>query len=170
MDTFEGFELGETDETIQVDTREQNRLATTKMAQQSRRTIEIISRELDPVIYDTVDFVEAIKKLAISHRHAKIRILVFAPKAIVRRGHRLVDLAKILSSFISIYTPSKKFKNFNESLFIADKTAYVHRLTTERFEGTLNFNDKRYSKNLLTQFEKMWNEATPDANLRRMHI
>ena len=82
----------------------------------------------------------------------------------------VVDLALNLTSFIEFRKPETEFKTFNESLFIADTTGYIHRHSTERYEGTLNFNDKRLSKILTERFEEMWGRATPDPNLKRVHI
>ncbi len=170
MSIFDDYELGRSDDTLQIESREENQAAVTKMAQQSRHSIEIISRELDPALYDSVDFVDAVKKMILDNRRAKVRIMVFESRAISSRGHRLVTLAENLSSFIDIRNPGVEHKDYNESLFIADTVAYIHRLNAERFEASLNFCDKRRSKMLLNQFDEMWETATPDANLRKIQI
>jgi len=170
MNTFDNYELGRTDDAVSIETREDNFLAIIKMVQQCRNTIEIISHNLNPAIYDTVDFVEATKHMILNNRHAKVRILAFETQAIIRRGHRLVDLAMDLSSFIEFRTPGQEFRSFNEALFIADSTGYIHRFSAERFEGTVNFNDHRVSKYLRQHFEEMWDKSTTDMNFRRLSI
>ncbi len=170
MREFGGYKLGETNELIDIDTAEHHRLVALQMARQGRSTIHIISRKLDPGIYDTTDFIDAIRAFALQNRRARVRIMVYTPREIVRRGHRLIDVATRLSSFFQIRTPGREFKHFNESLFIADKTAYIHRPFSERYEASVNFNDKRTCKYLLVQFEDMWEKATPDLNLNRYHL
>ena len=170
METFESYELGRTDDTVQIETREENLKIVTMMAQQCRQSVMIISRDLEPPLYDTPDFIDAIKKMILGNRKSSVRIMVFQPQLIVRRGHRLLDLAANLSSFIKIRKPAEEYKSFNESLFVADNTAYLHRKNSERFEGTINFNDKLVSKHLLLQFDEMWEKATPDVNTRRLNI
>lgn len=170
MQIFEDYKLGHTDDAVQIGSRKQNRLAITKMVQQCKKTIEIVSRELDPPFFDTEEFVEACKKMVLANRNAKIRIIVFEPQAIVRRGHRLVNLAGTLSSFFEFRKPGHEHTDFNEALFITDNTGYVHRPNTERFEGVVNFNDKRQSKYLLHKFDEIWERSTPDSNMRHMHI
>jgi len=170
MYSFDDYKLAETSELIEVETREDNHLAVVQLAQQCRRNLEIISRDLDPTIFDTPDFVEAVKLLVLNNRQAQIRILVFEPEAIVHRGHRFINLAENLSSFIELRKPGVEYRDYNVALLIADETGYLHREHAERFEGEVNFNDKRQSKHLLQQFEEMWETASPDPNLRRVHV
>ena len=170
MHLFDDYKLAKTSTLIRVETREDNHLAAVRLAQQCMRNLEIISRDLDPSIYDTPDFVDAVKQLALKSRFAKIRILVFEPETIVHHGHRLIDLARHLSSYIELRKASSENKDYNEALIIADEIGFLHRDSTERYEGKLNFNDKRQSKYLLQQFEKLWETGTPDPNLRGLTI
>ncbi len=170
MYSFDDYILAESNDLILVETREDNHLAAIQLAQQCIRNLEIISRKLDPAIYDTPDFVEALKQLALKSRHARIRILVFESEAIIHSGHRLIDLAQHLSSYIELRNPGIEYQAYNEALLIADETGYLHQDNAERYEGRVNFNGRRQSKLLLDRFEEMWDSATPDPNLRRIHV
>lgn len=170
MIDFNEHILGETENEIHIDNREDNHLAITAMANQCSRTIEIISRRLDPPVFDSIEFIQAVRQLIVKKRNPKIRIIVFDPATIVRHGHRLVNLAGDLSSFIEIRKAHYQHKDYNESMFIADNVGYVHRNNAERYEASVNFKDPRQSKNLLEQFEEMWEMATQDPNLRRMIV
>ena len=75
-----------------------------------------------------------------------------------------------MPSYIEFRRPGKEYDNFNESLFIADSMGYVYRNSATRFEGSINFNDKRKSKTFMDVFEEMWSRSTPDANLRQLTI
>jgi hypothetical protein len=168
MPDFNENILGETDNIIVLDSREDNRLAVTAMACQCSRTVEIISRLLDPPIFDSPDFIEAIRQLIVKNRTPKIRVIVFNPDIIVKHGHRLINLAGDMSSFIEIRKAHYQHKDYNESMFIADNIGYVHRNDAERYEANVNFKDPRQSRYLLKEFEEMWEVATQDPNLRRM--
>lgn len=168
MNKFEHLELGKTDEVVAIDTVDHHRDAALRMVQQARFNVEIVSRLLDPPVYDTAEFVDAMTKLILGRRGMKVRILVFDPLSVVQRGHRLVDLAGNLSSFIEMRKPSIEHANFNGSLLMADAKGYILRESTERYEGTVNFHDRAVSKNLLEAFEEMWARAEADPNLRRM--
>jgi hypothetical protein len=170
MNSFSQYTLGETDETVFVDSAELHRSATLQMAGQCRRTMEIISHELDPAVYDSAEFVEAAKDLALRHYMARIRILVFDPLTIVRHGHRMIDLMHNLPTFIEFRKPGFEYDGFNESLFIADSTGYIVRTTAGRYEGNLNFNDRRAAGILRRKFEEMWERSRQDANLKRVSL
>ncbi len=159
--------LGETEDEVEIASSEENIYATNAMAAQANRTIDIISRRLDPPIYDTPEFIEAIKQLILKSSRAKVRVLVFEPEQIVKRGHRLVSLSMDMSSYITINVPNKEHDSFNESLFVADASGYIYRKESERFEGKVNFNDKRASRFLIHEFDEMWGKSRSDPNLRR---
>jgi hypothetical protein len=170
MYKFDDYTLGRTDETVQLENRDENRIAALRMVQQSRHSIAIISRTLAPEVYDNVEFVEAMKNLILQNRHSNVRLLVFDTQSIIRHGHRLISLIMNLSSYIECRTPGPEFSHFNEDLFIADSIGYIHRLNADRFESTLNFNDPRVSRHLLQDFQHMWDRAVPDSNFRKLHI
>lgn len=159
--------LNETDETIIVESSEDNAAAALLMARQTTRTIEILSRTLDPVIFGTPDFVEAVKQVVLKSRYTRVRILVHEPKLILKHGHRLLDLAFNLPSFFDLRVPGREHADYNESYAIFDTAGYIHRLNGERYEGKLNFNDKRTARLLLHQYDEIWEKSRPDPNLKR---
>ncbi len=170
MHAFENYRLGIDEDEIPITTSDEHHRSATLMAQQCRRDISIISRALDPLVYNLPEFVTAVKSTLLSNRRAKVRVIVIESQVIARQGHLLTNLATNLPSFIEFRKPGKEYDNFNESLFVADKTGYVYRNSAERFEGNLNFNDKRKSKTFMNVFEEMWGKSTPDPNLRKLSI
>lgn len=170
MQNFEDCELGQTEDEFSIELREENRCAVTRMAEQGQSSIDIVSRELDPDLFDTKDFIDAVKTMVLNNHRSRIRILVFNPKRIVSRRHRLLDLARTLTSNIDIRVPSYEHMNFSEMMFITDATGYLHRLYPGRYEASVNFNDKRVSGNFRKQFNEMWEKAVQDTNLRKLAI
>jgi hypothetical protein len=170
MHTFDNYTLGRTDDSVMIESREENRLATIRMIQQCRSSIEIISRELDPEIYDTQEFIDGIRRVILENHRARVRIIVLNPSVIIKQSHRLVNLAMELSTFIDIRKPSIEYMGFNEAMFVADGCGYIHRLKTDRYEATVNFNDTRNTRYLLGHFNEMWSKALTDMNLRKLHI
>lgn len=166
----EDYELGYRDEELQIQTREENTEVHACMVSQSRRYLDIISRELDPQIYDQNEFLDAVKNLAINGSRAQIRIIVFDVNSIIRKGHRMIELAAKLSSFIEIKKGAHQDDDYNDALLIADRTGFILRNDAQRYEARLNFNDKRQSYLYLNQFEDMWERARPDPNFRRVLI
>jgi len=162
--------LGVTDEKVPLESSEDHRRATQRMTEQARRFLAIISPDLDPAVYDTQEFVDAVKRLVLLNRFTHVRVLVFDPLAIVKRGHRMFELMLHLTSFIEFRVPGFEYDSFNETLFIADEAGYIIRRSAERYEGSLNFNDPRSARILMKQFDEMWRKAKPDPNLKRVSL
>ncbi len=170
MHDIEDYRLGETDRILQLENRDENILVTNHMAKQCQRSLNIISRTLDPVVFDTKEFADAVKYLASRHRHARIQIIVFDPDIVVKRGHRLLGLSGRLSSFIELRKAHYSLDDYNECLLLADATGYVHRKNGERYESTSNFKDHRNSTYLLKQFTNIWEMAAPYPDFRKMTL
>jgi hypothetical protein len=162
--------LGETDRLIDVETSQHNRELALAMALQCDRSLAIVSRVLDPPIYDHEDFVAAVKAMLLGSRYAQVRILLGDPETTLRHGHRLLELGLKLSSYIEIRAPHTQHQDFSESWFIADATGYIRRQFANRYEGEANFSGAAQARIMLQQFDAMWEPARPDPNLRRLHI
>ena len=168
---FSNFRLGEsTEDTVKISSREENAAAAVELVKQARKKLAVISHELDPKVYDQPDFLEVLRQLALKNRYVEIRVIVFEPEIIVRKGHKLLDLAGKISSFIELRKVAPKYKSFNEAVLIADEVGYLYRESIERYKGNVNFNSPRESKHLLDVFNEMWETAKPDPNLRKVHI
>ena len=167
---YSDFKLGVDSHLIQLKSWEENRLVATLMAKQCRRHLDIISRLLDPFIFNSPEFVDAVRQLVLSKRRPKIRIIVFDPQRIISNDHQLVSLAGDLSSFIEIRKASNEYKYYNECLMLADRIAYLNRIDSERYEATANFNDRKKCKYFDDEFIEMWESALPDPNMRRVNL
>lgn len=167
---FARFALKKDAKTVDIDTSEACRLAAISMARQAVRSIDIYSRQLDPQMYDNQDFCQAVSRLVIGSRRARVRVLVRQVEPIVRRGHRLVGLAQRLSSYIEMRVPAPEFDDYNGAFLIADGAGIIERRLADRFEASVNFNDPRAAHDLVRQFEAMWQTAAPNMNLRRSHL
>jgi len=167
---FNNYQVGKDEELIQLKSWDENRSLAPLMVQQARRSLEIISRLLDPPIFDTPEFISAVRGMITGNRYPKIRIIVFDPDTIVRNGHQLLELAGQLSSFIEMRKASYEFNYYNECLLLVDDTAFIHRLNGDRIEATANFYDPRQSRYYKQQFETMWEPAKLDPNLRKIRL
>ncbi|MDA0823273.1 MAG: hypothetical protein O3C28_12740 [Proteobacteria bacterium] len=135
-----------------------------------KRTLDITSRHLDPILFDNQAFADSVSQLVRNNRLAKVRLLVLDIGPVVARGHRLMELASRLSSFITIRKPGNDYKNFNEAMLIADTKAYTHRRFADRYDGLGSHNDIRRATDLTGRFDELWERAEPDPNFRRLHI
>jgi len=170
MNNLDQYRLGKDNEPLELSTSEDNRQVVLAMAQQAQRSIYIMSGTLDPVIYDHQDLVEALSRLARSHRHAEIHILLQDSEPVAKRGHRLVELANRLSSMVSIRKPDEAYAHINEAFFIADGVGFIKRTMADRFEGVASFHSPMEARELADHFNDIWSRAQPDSQLRRLHL
>ncbi len=170
MQDYNEFQLGKTNVLEPLEHVDQHRLATQQMVRQCRSSVHIISRDLDPAVYDLPEFTSALTQVLLENRRMKVRILVHDAHAIVRAGHRLLGMAFKLSGFVEIRKPGPDHKDYNGAMFVVDEIGFITRRTADRYTGQMNFNDRRESKFLLQEFEEMWGKSTADANLRNFVI
>jgi hypothetical protein len=103
---FERFVLKEDDETVDIDTSEACRLAAVSMACQAARSIDIVSRQLDPLMYDDGDFCSAVTRLVVGSQRARVRALLRHTEPVVKGGHRMVSLAqRLFEASVSFNNP-----------------------------------------------------------------
>jgi len=170
MQEFNELQLGTTNVLVPLETAEQHCLATQHMVRQCRRSVHIVSRDLDPAVYDVTEFCNALKQVLLEHRRMKVRILVHDGQAIARSGHKLLAVATQLTGFVEMRKPGPDHKDYNGAMFVGDDCGYITRRTSDRYTGAMNFSDRREARTLLEEFEEIWNKSMPDANLRKMII
>jgi hypothetical protein len=167
---FSNYELGRDHSPLEVDTPAAIAGACIALFGKATREVVIMSRHLDPVVFDNLETSDALRRFLLSSRRARLRILVKEPDAIARRGHRVVDLAQRLTSFVQIRVPAAEFSRQNSAFVIVDGTGVVFRDQASRFEGTVSFKDRHLARELLHQFDEMWESSLSARSLRRMSL
>ena len=84
-------------EVSNIETRQEVYDAVLEITKQSSKKIAIISKDLEPLIYNQSDFLDALKNMALNGRRAQIRILVSDVESINNADHRLLDLSSKFS-------------------------------------------------------------------------
>jgi len=167
---FATFTLGDPREPVEVDTSEAVRDASLAMVAQARREVLLMSRNLDAVLYDNSAFSDALRAFVLQNRRTRVRVLVKNPDKARRDGHRLVELAQQLSSFLEIRIPAHEYHGYNAAFLVADEIGAVYRSMADRFEATVTFGDRKTAGELARQFDEMWATARGEPGLRRMHL
>ncbi len=170
MTNFDSYVLGISDSEIEIDTVEANRALALAMVGQAALTLEIFSRELDGRLFDNTAFVEAVSDLARAHPHSRIRILVRNTDAIVKQGHRLVELARRLSSSIEIRVIHPDYQQRNSAFLTVDNVGWMFREHADRYECQANFNHAGRARELVDEFNEIWEHSSPASELRRLHL
>ena len=167
---FENFMLGVTSGHIPVDDRTLNLAAIHKLASSATRSLNVISRSLDHLIFDRLDIIEELSKLVRRSRSTNIKVLVYDNTHIVKNGHRLVALANRIPSKIAIRQLSDDFKDYNQSMVIADHLGFLHNQQSDRYEGIVSFNDPQRCAELSKTFSEFWDRSLEDKELRQIKI
>jgi hypothetical protein len=162
--------LGEHSKRLSLQGRNQFQETSLCMAQQATHHIDIFTYDLDKPLYDQAEFIEALKSLAIHQRGIGIRVLIQNNEKVQREGHRLLELARRLTSKIEIRRPHTDFLDHTENFMIIDKIGYIRRKNAERYEGEANFCDRLESKLLSEFFSDVWERSEPESALRRLYI
>lgn len=162
------FKRGDND--ISLSSRDEVKIINIALTQQATRSIDIISKNLDPGIFDSPDFIEAVKHVSISSKFTKIRILINDSELMTKNGHRMIELIQQLTSSIEVRKISNEYKSYNEAFSLFDKKGIVYLRYADRYDGFANFDRPRLVTELSNFFNEVWEHSIPDSNLRRLHI
>lgn len=155
---------------LQAKDRNDVLLACQKITEQTRFRLDIVSRDLDPSIFDNEDYCEAVKQLATRSAKSKIRILIQSSDHIIKHGHCLIQLSRRLSSYIDIRLQGEDYGEFNEAWLLADNCGWIRRPLSGGFTAECHFDSPREVLERSKQFSLMWDKSVADPNLRRLHI
>jgi hypothetical protein len=167
---FVALRLGISDIEIELLTREETRHATELMVGQAQSSLDIISRDLDPFLYDQENFLDLLSRLCVRNRQARIRFLVQDPTTPIKRNHRLIELGRRLSSSIEFRQPHQDYRYYNAACLIADRCGLIHRSLADRFEGTANFYAPVTAARALDFFTEVWERSETHAEFRRLYL
>jgi len=159
-----------TDNDISLAHRQEVKIINIALTQQATRSIDIISRHLDPGVFDTPDFIDAVKQLSISSKFTKVRILLSDSDPMTKNGHRFIELIQQLTSSIEVRKISEEYKSYNEAFCLYDGKGVIYLRYADRYDGFANFDRPRLVTELSNFFNEVWEHSVPDSNLRRLHI
>jgi hypothetical protein len=163
--------LGQTQGAITLPDLAALRAASAHMAHQAVQELAIFSHDLDAPLYDFRDFLDAVRRLAIhGGPRLTIRILLFNPEPAVRKGHRLVELARHHASHIQIRRVPPEFHQHTEAYLLADRRGYVLRRLADVFEGAADFDAPLTVRRLHEQFDHLWELGDIPPELRRLQL
>lgn len=170
MPNWSSYKLGEQTDDIAINTSEDNAEAALSLVSQGGRSLDIFSRDLEPRIYDNSEFYDAVRALAVSTRDMYVRILVIDPDFIIKHGHRLIELARRLTSHMEIRKVHEDYCNNPEAYLVVDKRGLLHRKLATRYEAVVNFNNPMSATELHNQFTEMWERSKQYMDFKRLYI
>ena len=117
------------------------------------------------------DFLAVVKRLVLSKRYARVRVLISNPGKAIRNGNRLVSLGRRLNSYIEFRDVLEEFReDHKEAFIIADDRALMYRADAGKWEGMVGLNEPPIARQHLEVFEKIWQVSEYKHELRRLSI
>jgi predicted GNAT family N-acyltransferase len=143
------------------------------VAAAARRMVRIRSVRLAPPIFDQPDLEATLSALARRHAQCQVRILVSDPQAFAGSGHRLLMLARRLSSNVLMRTPRGPVSESLElqpAVLIADQSALWLQPHTNAAVGWYDLEGSAHARNRALEFDQLWDRATEHPELRELRL
>lgn len=134
-----------------------------------RREICFVGSEID-LLLDDPSAVEIIKNKLIQNPRIQLRLLVDDTLSSIRRSHRLLPLIQKLTSSIEVRLTPSRYQQPAYLALIVDETGYLRCLNNQRYQGRAASHAPLESRELRANFERIWDEATPDQTTRRLTL
>lgn len=145
--------------------------ATLAVLADAQHEIALQTRDLDAGLLDAAEVVEAFKRIALSGRRARIRLLVQEPRKAIADGHALLRLAQQLPSAIALRVPVEERDLAEPAAFLVnDRGGYFQRPLASRMEGEGGAFAPGRHKQLVAAFDEIWERSLPSPELRVLAI
>jgi predicted GNAT family N-acyltransferase len=152
-----------------ADDRAQAMSAMLAVLADARHEVDLLTRDLDPLLLDTPTSLDAIKHVALSGRRAQVRIIVLEPRKALLAGHRLIPLAQRLPSAIALRTPvDERDLQYPSAFVLNDRRGYFFRPLGSRVEGEGSTGAPGRHAQLRALFDQLWERSEPASELRAL--
>ena len=149
---------------------DETRSAVAEIAATANRRISIYTPDLEMGIYDHDAFLEVAKRLVLSKRYARIRVLISDPARAVRNGNRFVSLGRRLNTYIEFRNVHEDYREHREAFLVADDQALLYRVDAARWEGIADSYEPAVARRYLGLFDEIWNASVVEQELRELRV
>ena len=146
------------------------RRVSAEIAGHAKRSIDLLSRELNPLLYDQHLFLAYLKRFALSSHQSSVRILLCDNTRVQREGHRLVELVRQFPSNMEIRRPPEEHRQQYEEVLIADRSSYCRCGHGDRNLGFAGYGDRPRAEQLARRFVEIWQQSSVESELRRLYL
>ena len=151
--------------------RQQAIAAIAELLADAAHDVAIYTRDLDADLLDVPAILDALKRIALSGRRARVRVLVQDPRKPVSDGHRLIAIAQRLPSVIEFRVPQDEHdRQYASAFLINDRRGYLFRLLASRNEGEGSTYAPGRHAQLREYFDQVWERSSPSEELRQLAI
>jgi len=137
---------------------------------QSRRSIVILTRDLDASIYATSEYAQNLSNFVRSSRNAQVQILIKNTKPAIESGHILVQLAQRLSSKILVRKMTVEPNNKEMGFMLGDTDKLLYKNDDALHRGFFNSSAASEIKSLREEFNYLWQYSEQEPEFQLLHI
>jgi hypothetical protein len=138
-----------------------------QIAALARFELAIYSRDLDAPILDQAEILDCLRQLSLQ-KGARIRILVQDSGRALRDGHRLLELARRMSSAFEFRSPQAEDLQYSSAFIVNDQNGHVLRDLATRFDSEGNLYDLASAQRQKRYFDEVWERSPVTSEFRRL--
>lgn len=144
--------------------------AAINLLQEAIRHVRIRSALLDPALFDTPAFNEALSAFARKSRYSQVMILIDYPNLLLQRGHRTLELARRLSDKITFRHYFDEPDEQRDSYLLTDYQGLLIKPVEAEASGYFSANDKIQTRHMADTFDYEWERSPLARQLRQLSI
>ena len=134
------------------------------------RRLRILSTALAPEVYDSDALRDALLAFATSHPQARVQILVREPAALAQGNHRLVALARRLSSLVHLRQLLPGSATPEDELLVTDHGGLLCWSHSRPPRGYGIRHAPREARQLAEAFDELWGQSREITELRTLSL
>jgi hypothetical protein len=141
-----------------------------QLVTRSRRSIAILTHDLDALVYATPECVQHLSNFVRSSRNAQVQILIKDTKPAIETGHLLVRLAQRLSSKILVRKMTIEPNNKEMGFMLGDTDKLLYKNDDALHRGFFNCAAASELKSLREEFNYLWQYGEPEPEFQVLYI
>lgn len=141
-----------------------------RLITQSRRSIAILTRDLDALVYNTPECAQRLSDFVRSSRDAKLQILIKDTKPAIETGHIVMRLAQRLSSKILVRKMTIEPNNKEMGFMLGDTEKLLYKNDDAVHRGFFNSTAASEIKSLREEFNYLWQYGELEPEFQLLYI
>ena len=141
-----------------------------QLAATADRHLRVFSPALDHEVFDGTAMFSALAGVARRSRLSEVRILVTDTRPLVKRGHRLVTLARRLPTSVMVRQIQDYPDLAAETYVLRDDDGILYAPADAEREGFYEPGSRASTRKFIDRFDLLWERARPDPELRILGI
>lgn len=136
----------------------------------ARGRVRILPQPPDLRYLTDAAVVAALRGLLVGSRRAQLEMLLPPELARDDLGRPLWDLARRLTSAVTVHRLADEDAQLSEAWLTVDRRGYLYRPQAERLSGQASLDQPPRARELDQRFEALWLASEPDPDLRRLSL